>query len=37
MIVDSFAPAHQALAGLLLRKIPFTVSQTAQVKDVALG
>jgi hypothetical protein len=29
--MDSLAPARSALAGLRLRQIPFTVSQTAQV------
>jgi hypothetical protein len=31
MSVDSFAPAHPALAGFRLRQTPFAVSQTAQV------
>lgn len=30
-LMDSFAPAQSALAGLRLRRIPFAVSQTAQV------
>jgi hypothetical protein len=28
--MDSLAPARSALSGLLLRRIPFAVSQTAQ-------
>src|SRR5262249_32101927 len=31
--MDSVAPARSALPGLLLRKIPFAVSQTAQVPE----
>jgi hypothetical protein len=31
MSLDSFAPAHPALAGFRLRQTPFAVSQTAQV------
>jgi len=30
-VMDSFAPAHSALAGLRLRQIPFADSQSAQV------
>jgi hypothetical protein len=30
-VVDSLAPARSALAGLWLRRIPFAVSQAAQV------
>jgi hypothetical protein len=31
MSLDSFAPAHSALAGFRLCQTPFAVSQTAQV------
>lgn len=35
--MDSLAPARSALRGLRLRRFPFAVSETAQVKSISPG